>query len=91
MLTVIDLVISKTVVCAPDVCTASSFDLKHANYALLSSNASNINRPQLFMAVSPDNFEGIWPIFKSIVLGSIKTFVPLRHVVNNSSPHQYST
>ena len=45
---------------SPDVYTASSFDYKRANYALLSSHLGNINWLQLFMSVSLDNVEGIW-------------------------------
>ena len=77
-----------------DVCSALSFDIKHANYALLSSHLSYINWPQLFMSVSPDNVEGLWQSFKSVIMGSIKkkkTYVLLRHVINNFSSRQYST
>ena len=41
------------------------------------------------MSVSPENVEGILQIFKSVIMDSIKTYVPLRHVVNNFSSRQY--
>ena len=43
------------------------------------------------MFVSLDNIEGIWQIFKSVIMSLIKTYVPLRHIVNNFDPHQYPT
>ena len=52
---------------------------------------SNINWSQLFMFFSPDNEEGIWQIFKSVIMDSIKTYKPLRHAVNNCGPRQYLT
>ena len=43
------------------------------------------------MSVSPDNVEGTWQIFKSVIMSSIKTYISLCHVVNNFSPRQYPT
>ena len=74
-----------------DVCIASSFDLKHANYDLLSSHLSKIYWPQLFMSVSPDNVEVIWQALESVIADSIKTYAPLRNVVYNFIPRQLLT
>ena len=59
--------------------------------ALLSSHLSNVNWLHLFTSVSPDNIKGNLANFLSVVMGSIKTYVPLRHGVNNFNLQQYPT
>ena len=49
----------------------SGYDFKRANYAMLSNYFQNIDWLQLFTRAPPNDVEGIWQIFKSIVTQAI--------------------
>lgn len=60
----------------------SNFDFKRANYVSLAEHMSNINWLELFSFVAPNNIEGIWQIFKAVIMEAIALHVP-RHATRS--------
>ena len=66
----------------------SGYDFKRANYAILSNYFQNSDWLQLFTRVPPNDVEGIWQIFKSIVTQAIVLHVP-RRVIHAKVANRY--
>ena len=66
----------------------SGYDFKRANYAILSNYFQNIDWLQLFTRVPQNDVEGIWQIFKSIVIQAIVLHVP-RRVIHAKVANRY--
>ena len=65
----------------------TSHDFKRADFNMISQFLGSIDWVNLFISVSPNDVNGLWLIFKSIIMQAIALHVPKRTHSRKHTPH----
>ena len=65
----------------------TSHDFKRADFNMISQFLGSINWVNLFISVPPNDVNGLWLIFKSVIMQAIALHVPKRTHSHKHTPH----
>ena len=65
----------------------TSHDFKHADFNMISQFLGSIDWVNLFISVPPNDVNGFWLIFKSVIMQAIALHVPKRTHSRKHTPH----